>query len=78
MFMWKEIIMDEQLYLNSLQAVCVLQPHIKVNGDSSFLGFGLKRTISKICGIQELSIFHSLRVREEKKFSLSPFQILCL
>lgn len=28
--------MDEQLYLTSRQAVCVLQPHITVKGDSSF------------------------------------------
>lgn len=74
MFMWKEIIMDEQLYPNSLQAICVLQPHIKVNGDSLFLIFVFKRNISKIFGIQGIKHFpfcQGLRGKEVSTVSIS-------
>lgn len=79
MFMWKEIIMDEQLYPNSLQAICVLQPHIKANGDSLFLVFVFKRNVSKIFGIQGIKHFPFYQgLRGKEVFTVSISDLLSI
>lgn len=53
--------MGEQLYLTSRQAVCVLQPHITVKGDSSF--YYLKNHSENLLDIRKPAFyFSSVRV----------------